>query len=689
MTISRVFRSRVSILLPVLLTTSVITASVQGQHIQTPTGPAENVSISASQSTGVASDWSHRHVIFSNLGPADQAVQNGAYDRWLKITNEPRFVMQRRSRGGAAPDLWREDSTATADAESAPDAYQNDEDTSADMLTPSAADSSSGTLRRGLVRALIPPPAQHSGSRPGFHESPVHPNSRDKMNGLQRDWSETIGSSGTTGLGNFPATFTKTSASCTADFAVYNTSLAGSSSQASIIAYNQLYSGCASRPSTDWAFDTGGTIRTSVALSPDGTQVVFVQTDNTTGDADLVVLKWASPSGSLTEPTVLTSNGSYPNCTAPCMISLPFSGNPTDTHSSVFVDYNSGSAYAGDDAGNLHRFTNIFFPGTPAEVTTSWPVTLNTSTYAALSSPVYDSVSGKIFVGDYLADPSSKCEPGVSTAEGQCGYLYSVTASSGTVVTSVQLDYNLGIYDGPIIDSSAGMVYVFVGADNSTSCSSGPCAAVFQFPVDFTDGATGTEATVGSGYEFLMSGSFDNQYFTSGTLPSGHLYVVGGTGAQNNTLYAITISGNAMSAGSATAGPEVATNYTNGYYAGGLQVTEFCNNGSNACTATQGTDYLFLGVLGFGSEFSTNPCPNQSINIGCVMGFTAPMSGTISINATPNGTLQEAGGTSGIVVDNGASGASNIYFSTILSQSCTTSGGTAGCAVSASQAGLQ
>jgi hypothetical protein len=165
---------------------------------------------------------------------------------------------------------------------------------------------------------------------------------------------------------------------------------------------------------------------------------------------------------------------------------------------------------------------------------------------------------------------------------------------------------------------------------------------------------------------------------------------VGGTGPQNNTLYAITISNNAMTTGSATAGPVVATNYTNFYYATGLQVTEFCNNGNSACTASAGTDYLFLSVLAFGSQFSTNPCSGQSLVVGCVMGFTAPItSGVVSGTAVPNGTLQENGGTSGIVVDNGSAGASNIYFTTLLNQGCTTSGGTGGCAISATQAGLQ
>jgi hypothetical protein len=475
---------------------------------------------------------------------------------------------------------------------------------------------------------------------------------------------------------------------------VYNTGLAGSSSQASIIAFNELYSSCTGGPATFWAFNTGGTIVNSVVFSLDGTQVAFVQTDNTTGYADLVLLKWQASTGTLSAPVAPTSvaAASYNTCTAPCMTIFTLNGNPTDTYSSPFAAYGSSGSpstiYVGDDSGKLHEFTNVFATGanTPSEVTTSpWPVRLNTSTDAALGSPVYDATSGNVFVGDYLANISSSCQPGIASASGQCGYLYSIN-TSGTVVQSGQLDYNLGIYDSPIVDSTTEEVYAFVGADNSTNCSSGPCAGVFQFPVSFSAGAAGTEAAVGAGYEFLMSGAFDNQYFTSTSPPSpnGHLYVVGGTGPQNNTLYAITFTNGSMST-SATAGPVVATNYTNSYYAAGLQVSEFCNNGSSPCTSTAGTDYLFLGVLGFGSNFSANPCTSQTLSTGCIMGFVAPTSGTVSSSATPTGTLPESGGTSGIVVDNGASGASNIYFSTLLNQTCTTSGGTGGCAVQASQ----
>ena len=666
-----------------------------GQEAQTPGGPAPEINATGAHSGSVASDWTHHHVIFSQPGTVNDALRNGTYECWLKITNDPRYALQQLKRSGTGPELQGVPQPTPAEVEPMfnPDATGQAEAAAEAEMPMTGEDFPGGVLPRGLARALIPPRSQQSEFLSEFPEAAASPNARKRMNRFRKDWSETEGNHGTTGLGNFPATLTSTSASCSADFAVYNTGLAGSSSQASIIAFNQLYgnirNSCSPNPSVYWAYDPGGTIQTSVTLSMDGTQVAFVQTDNTTGHADLVVLKWKASSGTLTSPTVLTSNSSYPNCTAPCMISLPFSGSPTDTYSSPFIVYYAGVAYVGDDAGNVHKFTNIFSASTPAEATSPWPVTLNTSTDAALGSPVYDSVSGNIFIGDYLANISSNCQPGIKTAEGQCGYLYSVNASSGSVARSAQLDYNLGIYGGPIVDSSAGMVYAFAGADNSTSCSSGPCAAVFQFPVGFSAGATGAKATVGAGYDFLMPGSFDNQYFTSGSPPTGHLYVVGGTGPQNNTLYAITITNNVMTTGSAAAGPQVAANYTGGYYAAGLPVTEFCNNGNNACTASEGTDYLFLGVLAFGSQFATNPCPGQSVSIGCIMGFTAPASGTISSSATPNGTLEEAGGASGIVVDNGASGASNIYFSTLLNQTCTTSGGTGGCAVSATQAALQ
>lgn len=627
------------------------------------------------------------HTVFSNPGTSAKAQQDGTYDRWLKIVEDPRYKIERLIRGGAGPRIGPSASLASSQAGSAVNASSTTSaGTSAAPVVPATnARYPGGVLPRGLMHALILPPVQSSRMSPSLPTAQLSSNTPNTSDSPQRDWSELIGANGTVGLDNFPATFTSNPADCTDDFAVFNTSVAGSSTQASILAFNQLYSGCTPNPSVYWAYDTGGAIMTSVSTSLDGTQILFVQTDNTTGNADLVLLKWAASSGSLTSPMTLTSNSSFPNCTAPCMISIPFAGNPTDSLSPAYIDYSSGNVYVGDDVGNLHKFINVFTSSTPSEATSPWPVTVNPSTGAALSFPVYDSVSNNIFVGDYQANSLLSCGSVGGSEDGLCGYLYAVNASTASVTQSAQLDYNFGVYDGPIVDSAAGMAYAFAGADNSSNCSGGPCAAVFQFPVNFSSGAAGTEATVGAGYEYLFAGTFDNQYYISSDPPSGHLYVVGGTGPQNNTLYAITINNNVMTSGAATAGPELATNYTNGYYAAGLPITEFCNNGGNPCTSDEGPDYLFLGVLAFGDQFATNPCTGQSETIGCAMGFTAPTSGVIATSATPNGTLPESGGPSGVVIDY----SSNIYFSTLYNQTCTTSGGNGGCAISATQSGLQ
>src|SRR5271157_1809741 len=96
-----------------------------------------------------------------------------------------------------------------------------------------------------------------------------------------------MGSGTTVGIDNYPAKYSfavlgnPTTANCAGgaapDFVVYNTSTGGGSGQASIIAYDNLYSGtCAGTvPQTYWAYNTAGTISTSVVLSLDGTQVAF------------------------------------------------------------------------------------------------------------------------------------------------------------------------------------------------------------------------------------------------------------------------------------------------------------------------------------------------------------------------------------------------------------------------------
>ncbi len=140
-------------------------------------------------------------------------------------------------------------------------------------------------------------------------------------------------------------------------------------------------------------------------------------------------------------------------------------------------------------------------------------------------------------------------------------------------------------------------------------------------------------------------------------------------------LYQVSITNNVMSA-SATTGPAISSNFTNGFFAAGLQVTE---------SFTGTNDFIFVSVLTFGGPAG---CGTASLANGCVMGFNVT-SGTINGSTATTGATAEAGGTSGIVIDNVASvpaGASNIYYSPLSNQTCPTSGGTGGCAIQISQA---
>ena len=99
--------------------------------------------------------------------------------------------------------------------------------------------------------------------------------------------------------------------------------------------------------------------------------------------------------------------------------------------------------------------------------------------------------------------------------------------------------------------------------------------------------------------------------------------------------------------------------------------------GSPVTEIFNGSDYIFFSVTAGGSQSTcTGPC---------VYSYTV----TSAPAATISAGLAAAGGTSGIIIDNVATtptGASQVYFSTLGSQSC--AGVSGGCAVQASQSGL-
>jgi hypothetical protein len=437
--------------------------------------------------------------------------------------------------------------------------------------------------------------------------------------------------------------------------------MTGGVGQASIIAYSNLYSSCGGAvPSVLWSYFTGGTVQTSPVLSLDGKQVAFVQTTGTT--ANLVLLKWASATVTAGSPVTLTTTtaSAYSTCTAPCMLTIAFNGAHNDSNSSVYYDYSGDAIYVGDDNGSLHKFTPIFNGGTPAEFLTSpWPVALTNSAGMQTTGPVY-----AINNGIYIASARTS---NTGTAPG--GYLYRVNPTTGAITASAQLSRVPGIVDSPIVDPSAGEVYIFAGTDTSTDCFGEPCNGVFQFGTAFAAAATGTEEEVGDQVFFgtalpIFTGDFDNTYFNSSDPPTGSLYVCGNVGGAVE-IFRIPITSNAM--GAAVTGPSI-------------------TSGSASCSpiteADSGTvDTIFVNVQNRGN---VGNCTGG----GCVMSFTVT-SGTLPSGTAPTASLPENGGASGIVIDtlgSGTTGANQVYFTPLTTGGVCPSA--AGCAIQASQSGL-
>jgi hypothetical protein len=569
------------------------------------------------QHIGIVDDWSTHHLGFSNPGTFQDAEANGTVDRWLRIVNDPRYQMQRMK--------------------------QTRENTTLQLQDPVAPLDSGLSVGAGASKTVPPPP------------KPIH-----------QDWSMTLGSGARVGVGQYPAKFSfdTTHAFCDSDpfpdFVVYNTNLVGTGTpgtQPTIIAYDNLYSGCsgANKPLIFWQYNTGTTtslIPTSVSLSLDGSQVVFIQ--RTGSVASIVLLKWAK-SGTITTPTSVATSA-FGSCTAPCMTSVTLSGSPNITRSAVYVDYFNGFAYVGDDSGKLHKFVHVFDNGTLAEVGTPWPVTVSNGNI--LSGPVWDSSTNNVFVGS--SSPQ----------------LHYVNASTGALTSSGSLGVGVGVYDAPLLDASAARAYVSNGSTGTGNCNGNDCkVTLYQFTTSFpaTNGGSAVNLGIGDNNTIILDGAFDNNYWNSPN-QTGSFYICGDRTPQ---LYQVAINTNVL--GSAIAGPKMSGTSD----AGCSPVTEFFNNG---------VDRIFISVQTGATTGAPINCPASA---GCVMSFDVTSSAGFGTSKTTSAVAQEAGGTSAIVVDNSVSnpaGTSEVYFSTLSNQTCAGNGvtgnGTGGCAIQATQAAL-
>jgi hypothetical protein len=159
---------------------------------------------------------------------------------------------------------------------------------------------------------------------------------------------------------------------------------------------------------------------------------------------------------------------------------------------------------------------------------------------------------------------------------------------------------------GPLVESTAGVAYVFSSNDGSTDCSLGPCAAVYSFPAGFAAGSVGSEVAVGASVTTpnpLYEGELDSAYENS-TNASGNLYVCGNTGGQP-TLYQVHITSGGF-LDPAVPGPVLTATTTTGC----SPVTDFLNP-----NATGGaTEFIFASA-------QTDGVPTACGGGGCIMNF--------------------------------------------------------------------
>jgi hypothetical protein len=625
------------------------------------------------QFRGGADDWTHHRVVFSNPGTEEQAIKGGYHEKWLKIVNDPRYVMQQLRRG-------------------------------LPVQGPAANDAAAFEAIRMANRNIKPVGPVRNPRDP--HPIPIkkfHLNSS-----IKQDWNESLGTSSAPTPLAYPAkwSFDTSTASCN-DFVVFPTGQAGSSSQASIVAYYNLYSGGCSGtvPDVDWAYNTGGTVSLAPVFSENGNQIAFIQTSGSV--ASLVLLTFPPTSlatGTISSPTAETASDYYNGglgCTAPCSYTVALSGSPNDTWSSPYYDYSTDTLFVGDSNGQLHKFSPVF-DGVPAEVSSPWPVQMafgsspSTDDTNQLTSPVYDPNSGYVLVGSTICPIGYPGCPSSGSLPPGGGILYGVDGSTGAINGySAQLDNGYGIRDAVLMDPVASEAYVFIELN---PCGSG-CHnnIVDQFPLDFTSSTTPASVIVSSpsgigSTSYQLSGTFDNTYYTSssGTSPTGNIYMCStGTPA---TLFQIPIISGTMST-TATTGPTLGNSDSiNGTYYGRCSpVTEFYNSSTS-------TDYVFLSVF----EGYPSPCIDEPTD-GCVLSYDVTNPADFSTTLLPGGVLNVsvpgfAAPTGGIIVDNAATnlpggGESQIYFVTqnpSSSTACVSGSSQDGvCAVQASQPELR
>ena len=419
--------------------------------------------------------------------------------------------------------------------------------------------------------------------------------------------------------------------SCSNDFVVIgipaNPAAGG---QANIVGVNNLYSSPGSTgfcptngPTVKFAYASGsGQVPASVTISLTGTQIAYVE-NLLTGSSYFHVLTIGTTENEGASATAAVAPGTGGSNAVDERVLLSPDGGTTNQEStnSVYVDYSRNIAYtatysrAGNGSGYLYKIGNVFGCGAAPEIL--WSVAIN----AVPSTPVYDSVSNKVFFTDSNGRIDSVTDSGASPS-----VVYGPVLAPGNTA------------ENPVmLDSTDQMVY-------ATFNSNGTNAIVVQAPTNLSSAVSVPVGLANTTYTGPYGPDFNNAWYTGSGTPL--MYVAGTGSGMLPTLYSIGF--NASGVMNSSAGAKTAALATGN--ADSSPVTEFYN-------ASLQKDFLFVGV--------TNNCiAAGGGTAGCVMSLDIT-NGFPSVGAGST-ALPAAGGTSGIILDNDSSvdEASSVYYAT-------------------------
>jgi hypothetical protein len=587
----------------------------------------------AAQPVGFPTDWSHKHLIFTD---------GGSLQSQLEAQRDPRYGMQWMRR--SLP-LWRNQLAAVNGGVN-------------------SAAAAGEELALGRI-PLVPRPRREE------------PNPDLKGDWNFDLWTGNIADAGVAPY-SYPAKYTFNpiaNADCTNDFVIYGLWNDIGSPEADLVGVNNLYvgqtstsplcgspsgnnggSGSAPTPQVKWAFNVGaaGNIPGSVALNLTGTKVAYVVNG---GTSVLHVLTLGPGGGTITAPILPSAFGAC-NTAGPslCTVTLGSVAN----HSAIFADYTHDAGYVGDNSGHLYKIINLFSAGGAAPaIASGWPITAGSG---VLGAPVYDAATDTVFVG---------------SSDGKL-YGFNATTHSGISGSPLTLaansvsdgDTSYGIYSPPIVDATNHVLYAFYGK-NSAGAGAEAAQVVFTSTPTFSGSATAALTTAGTNKAAFINtvtgwtipdGAFSQSYFNSFSSSASFLYSCGSHTSGNP--YGVSLqqfrfdSNRILQSTVSEVNVLTATGYDSANFPDDLcsPVTEFLNGS---------TDRLFVGVPAVSNIDSVDITSNA-----------AGTSGTLTISSTT------PLGTSGIIVDgaDSSSQASSIYFTALHPGTTCTTGGASGAA---------